>query len=236
MEMQKGDAGAELLNKELENPETLKAYKETFDDYKPSFFPRLFGGFLVWSGNLVYGKKPSYLKFRAVEVIARVPYHSWTSSAYTLLTLFYTNEKKAMQLADTAEFARFAQDNETMHVVVISCLAKSEESAGFFRHTLIPVLFSFFYFWVSYWLYLINPKYSFELNYLFEDHAFEQYSLFLEEQGEELKKKPFRSDFLDWYGRFPRSQYEFFVSVRNDELIHRNTSIREISKKLPDPI
>jgi hypothetical protein len=142
--------------------------------------------------------------------------------------MFYSNEQKAMRLSEVAKYARFAQDNETMHVVVISHLAKQEERAGIIRHTLIPMVFAFFYFWWSYLLYLINPRYSYELNYMFEDHAFEQYSLFLEKRAEELKKKPIQSDFLDWYGRHPRNQYDFFLSVRNDEIIHRNTSIREV--------
>jgi len=44
-----------------------------------------------------------------------------------------------------------------------------------------------------------------------------------------LKSKSIESEFLTWYGRHPRSQYEFFRSVRNDEIVHRNKSIHEIS-------
>jgi hypothetical protein len=231
MELQRGNEELELLNQQLNDPQALKDYKESLDNYKVSMLPRLLGRWLVWSGNVVYGKEPSYLKFRAVEVIARVPYHSWASSAYTLLTLFYSNEKKAMRLSNIAKYARLAQDNETMHVVVISQLAKIEEKAGFIRHTCIPMIFAFFYFWWSYWLFIIDPRYSYELNYMFESHAFEQYSRFLEKRGEELKKRPIHSDFLEWYGRHPHNQYEFFLSVRNDEIIHRNTSIEEINKK-----
>ncbi len=182
-------------------------------------------------GNLVYGREPSYLKFRAVEVIARVPYYSWTSAEYSLMTFFYTNQEKAMKLSNTTKFARMAEDNETMHVIVISQLAKAERKAGFIRHTLIPMLFAFFYFWSSYFLYLLKPRYSYELNYLFESHAFAQYDRFLELFGDELHKKPILNDFLDWYGRYPRSQYEFFLSVRNDEIIHRNMSIERIAEK-----
>lgn len=230
MELQRGDTDLEALNEALNDPQALEDYKRPFDNYKPAALPRLLGQWLVWSGNLVYSREPSYLKFRAVEVIARVPYQSWSSAAYTLLTLFYSDEKKAMALSNATKYARIANDNETMHVVVISQLAKGEERAGFFRHTLIPMVFAFFYFWWSYFLYLINPRYSYELNYMFENHAFEQYSLFLEKRGEELKKKPMMSEFLGWYGRHPRSQYEFFRSIRNDEIIHRNTSIKEIDE------
>ncbi|MCX6819674.1 MAG: hypothetical protein NT019_00060 [Candidatus Adlerbacteria bacterium] len=229
MELQRGNEQLETLNQTLNDPEELKKYKEAGDHYDPAPLPRLLGAWLVWWGNIVYGREPSYLKFRAVEVIARVPYHSWGSAAFTLLTLFYSNEQKAMHLSKVATYARLAGDNETMHVVVISGLAKNEEHAGVVRHTLVPMLFAFFYFCWSYILYFVKPRYSYDLNYMFENHAFEQYSRFLETHGEELQKKPMHSEFLAWYGRHPRTQYEFFLSVRNDEIIHRNTSIQEIN-------
>lgn len=221
----------ERLSRELTDPELLLAYKEPLDGYKVSFIPRLLGGFLVLCGNTVYGRKPSYLKFRAIEVIARVPYHSWSSAAYTLLTVFYSNEKKALELSNVSQFSRIAQDNETMHVVVISKLASEEQKVNFIVHTLMPMLFAFFYFWASYILYFINRRYSLELNYCFESHAFEQYDRFLKENEAALRAKPIESAFLSWYGRNPISQYDFFMGVRNDELIHRNLSIHAIRNR-----
>lgn len=218
----------ESLVAQLNDPLQLEEYKKPYDHYKPGLFPRILGSFLVGAGNLVYGEKPSYMKFRAVEVIARVPYHSWASAAYTLLTMFYSNEQKALKLSHITMFTRLAQDNETMHVVVVSQLARKEARGSVIIHTVIPMFFAFFYFWMSYLLYLINPKYGLELNYLFEQHAFDQYSRFLQTCGDELKRKPIASAFLEWYGRNPKNQYEFFQSVRNDEIIHRNRSIREI--------
>ncbi len=220
----------EKLSKELNDPEVHEAYKKLYDNYPVATLPLWLGKLLVWSGDTIYGNEPSYLKFRAVEVIARVPYQSWSSATYTLLTLFYRNEKKALELSYVTSFARLAHDNETMHVVVISKLASAEEKAGFIRHTVIPMVFALFYFWMSYFLYIIKPRYSYELNYLFESHAFAQYSRFLEKHGEKLKKKAVDSDFLTWYGRHPKNQYDFFLSIRNDELIHRNTSIEEIER------
>ena len=228
MELVAGDKELEALNIQLNDPEQLEAYKKTYDDYHPLLLPRILGSFLVLCGNVIYGRSPSYLKFRAVEIIARVPYHSWSSAAFTLLTLFFSDEKKALRLSNVARYSRIASDNETMHVVVISQLAKREERAGFVRHTAIPMLFAFFYFWTSYCLYLLRPRWSYELNYLFESHAFEQYGKFLEMRGEELKNKSVQSDFLNWYGRNPINQYDFFRSIRNDEIVHRNQSIKEV--------
>ncbi len=224
----RGDKDLEELNKKLNDDTFLEEYRRRYDNYKVSAIPRLLGSALVVFGDILYGRKPSYLKFRAIEVIARVPYHSWDSAAYTLLTVFYRNEKKAMKLGMSARFSRLAQDNETMHVVVISNLAVGRGRAGLVRHTILPMFFAFFYFWWSYVLYLVNPRYSFELNYVFENHAFEQYGLFLEMYGDELKQRGIYSDFLKWYGRTPANQYEFFLSIRNDEIIHRNSSIEEI--------
>jgi hypothetical protein len=214
----------------LVDEENLKAYKAGGDDYQVHWLPKIFGTTLVALGNLVFGEKPSYGKFKAVEVIARIPYQSWEIASYMFLTFFYTNEKKAIELSHTSHFGRAAQDNETMHVIVISQLAKKYGEDSFLIHTFVPLAFSFFYFVGSFILYVINPKYSFQLNYLFESHAFEQYARFVEENEETLKSKPIMSDFLALYGRFPKSEYELFVSIRNDELIHRNASQVEAAK------
>lgn len=226
----KGDVRLEQLVTSLNDDQFLKEYKGQYDNYKINFLPRILGKFLVLSGNIVYGKKPSYLKFRAVEIIARVPYYSWSAAAFTLMTLFFSNEEKALKYSEVARFSQFAQENETMHVVVISHLARNEQKVGFIRGSLIPIWFAFFYYWWSYVLYFINPKYSYQLNYMFESHAFEQYDWFLKLYEHDLKNKQCTSKFLDWYGRYPRNQYDFFLSVRNDEIIHRNNSIEEIKK------
>ncbi len=221
----------ENLVEKLNDDKYLAQYKSKYDFYKVSLLPEILGNLLVYAGNLFYGKEPSYLKFRAVEVIARVPYHSWTSAAYTLLTLFYTDEKRALDLARIKLFARHANDNETMHVVVVSHIVREEhKSSNVLLHSIIPMLFSFFYFWASYMLFLINKKWSYELNYLFEDHAYHQYSTFLSRYEDRLKNKTIESDFLRFYGRESANQYEFFRSVRNDEIVHRNYSIEEIDR------
>lgn len=231
MELIRGNVQLEHLNQKLNDEAFLAEYKSKYDDYKTDWLPSVLGNILVWSGNLVYGHEPSYLKFRAVEIIARVPYQSWSSAAYTMLTLFFTNEDKALELSKVTKFARMSNDNETMHVVVISHLVDIEhKKVNWFVHSLVPMLFAFFYFWMSYFLYFIKPKWSYELNFLFESHAFQQYSIFLNRYGERLKEKKVESNFLKWYGREPANQYDFFRSIRNDEIIHRNESIEEIAK------
>lgn len=214
----------EALLKTLEDSQILEEYKRSYDDYKVGIIPKILGSILVGTGNLVYGREPSYGKFKAVEVIARIPYQSWEVASYTLLTMFYSNEEKAIALSRLSAFSRVSQDNETMHVMVLSKLAKKYGEDGLIRHTLIPLLFSFFYAAASYILYLFSPKSALQLNYLFEDHAFSQYSKFVEHNKETLKDRHVLIDFLDFYGRDVKSEYDLFVSIRNDEIIHRNIS------------
>jgi ubiquinol oxidase len=218
----------ETLNRELDDPAVFAEYTEPCNQYRPGFIPRLLGGTLIRMGDLVYGKQPSYLKFRAIEIVARVPYHSWESAIYTLLTLFFRDPQRAMRLSQDAYFSRLAQDNETMHVVVISELSRRHVRAGVLRHTLIPMIFAFFYFWALYWLYFMSRRASYELNFVFESHAMEQYQEFLVRNETKLRHAPVGSNFLCWYGRELRTEYEFFRSVRNDEAIHRSTSMHLI--------
>lgn len=219
----------ESLARQLNDSQLRAEYARPFDGYRAGVVPRFFGSILIGFGNFVYGTCPSYAKFKAIEVIARIPYQSWEVAAYTLLSAFYGNEKRAIELSKISAFARVAQDNETMHVVVITAIAKRNHCVGFFRHTLIPLIFAFFYFWTIYLLYLCSRTASLELNYLFEAHAFQQYDEFLRTEGDRLKHTPLMSDFLAFYGREVKNEYEFFELVRNDELIHRNRSIREIT-------
>lgn len=224
----------EDLVRELNDPALRAQYAAPYDQYPAGVVPLALGAVLMAFGNLLYGFRPSYGKFKAIEVVARIPYQSWEVASYTLLSAFHGDEAHAMKLTRTAAFTRAAQDNETMHVVVISHLAKKARASGFFRHTLIPLLFALVYFWVIYFLYMLSHRAALELNYLFEKHAYSQYDRFLRENEELLRGLPCSSEFLNFYGRNPRNQYEFFESVRNDELIHRNRSIREIASYRAD--
>ncbi len=83
----------EALAHELRDPALRAAYARPLDHYRPGVVPRVLGALLVGSGDLVYGRAPSYAKFKAIEVIARIPYQSWEVATYTILTALYSNEK-----------------------------------------------------------------------------------------------------------------------------------------------
>jgi hypothetical protein len=222
---------SEELVHSLNDPALRATYAAPFDQYRATFIARLLGSLLIHSGTLIYGRKPSYAKFKAIEVIARIPYQSWEIAAYTILTALYSNERRAIELTKLNVFSRMAQDNETMHVVVLSQIVQRLHCQSFFRHTFIPFLFSFFYFWTVYVLFLFSRRAALDLNYLFESHAYTQYSKFLDAEGDRLRQIPVTSDFLAFYGRNADNEYELFESIRNDELIHRNRSVRKVQSR-----
>ena len=221
----------EALVRQLNDPALRTAYAHPYDDYRVGPIARVLGWLLVTSGTIVYGARPSYGKFKAIEVIARIPYQSWEVASYTLLTAFYGNEQRAIELTKTGAFSRMAQDNETMHVVVITQICKRLNCVGPIRHMLVPLVFAFFYFWTIYLLYMVHRRSALELNYLFENHAYHQYQQFLEENEQDLSDRVCDYEFLQLYGRHVRSEYELFELIRNDELVHRNRSIREIEAR-----
>ncbi len=221
----------EALLKQFKDKEKLKSYKERYDNLPTSFFPRLLAKILFGTVDIIYGKKPSIRKFKVIEVVARVPYQTWEFANYLLTTNFYTNEEKALKFASRGDFGKFAQDNETMHVVVISQICKKEHRGNWPIHTFIPIVLAYIYFIISTILYLISSKYSYELNYLFENHAYNQYEWFIKDHADDLEKKSLKSKFLDFYGRPAKNQLAFFEAVKNDEIIHRNQSAIEMVKQ-----
>lgn len=217
----------EELCRALLETEVFEKYRANEESLSVGLIAKILGLFLVTMGNLVYGNKPSYAKFKALEIVARIPYQSWEVATYILLSFFYADEEKAIKLSKVSFYSRVAQDNETMHVVLMALLAKKYNQGNFLVHSFLPVVFSFFYFWGIFILYTFHRKSAFELNYLFESHAFEQYQYFIDQEGERLQRASLQSTFLSFYGRSVKNEYELFISIRNDELIHRNQSARE---------
>ena len=180
--------------------------------------------------DIMYGKKPSLGKFRVLEVVARIPYQSWEVTHYFLTTHLYMNERRVIDLFRDSEFARSAQDNETMHVVVITQMCKSEKTGtGILRFYITPLLIAYLYAIFCLLFYFFTPRKAYELNYIFEDHAREQYTIFLA-NNEQFKEKPLRSKFLEVYSRANANYHDFFAGVRDDEINHRDRSLEAMQE------
>ncbi|MDQ5952352.1 MAG: ubiquinol oxidase [Patescibacteria group bacterium] len=221
-----------LQNQETEavklcNADFRQATFDAYKDFRAATAPKILARALFMATDLVYGKAPSYNKFYAIEIIARIPYQSWEMWSYIVQTLYFSQEQKTIELGELAHFSRVAQDNETMHVVVIGTILQKQHSL---IRLAFPFILSFIYFQACFLLHLLSRTWAYELNFLFEEHAYRTYDAFLQRESEQLKQAPLDSAYLKWYGRDVKNQYEFVELVRNDELLHRNASVTHMKR------
>ena len=184
-------------------------------------------GLLFWSMNLFYGRKRSLSKFKVLEVIARVPYQAWEHVAYVAMTHMYSKPDFARRIFEFVRESRHQQDNEQWHLLILEDLThKKGIKENLLLHRVLPQFAAFFYYQISWILYLIKPSLSYRLNAQFEDHAEHEYMLFVKENPE-LEEEPFDSDFIGDYGNFC-SMADMFRQISLDERQHKLDSLERI--------
>src|SRR3972149_5235162 len=108
--------------------------------------------------DLLYGRRKTLSKFKVLEVIARVPYQSWEHVAYIAITHTHADPDFARHVFDRVKESRVQQDNEQWHLLILEELAgKKAIHESFFKHWLIPQMIAFFYYHISWLLYVIRP-------------------------------------------------------------------------------
>ena len=178
--------------------------------------------------DLVYGKKRTLSKFKVLEIIARVPYQSWEHVAYIAMTHTYSTPGFARRVFEFVKESRDQQDNEQWHLLILEELVqKKGVKENFLFARVIPQLLAFFYYHVSWILYVIQPRLSYALNADFEDHAEHEYMLFVRENPA-FENLPFSSDFEADYGRFA-SLADLFRQIGVDERHHKEESLNRIA-------
>ena len=179
--------------------------------------------------DIAYGRKRTLSKFKVLEVIARVPYQAWEHVAYIGLTHTYSKPGFARKVFEFVQESRHQQDNEQWHLFILEELVQQEgKTEGFIRYRLLPQVIAFFYYHVSWLLYVIKPSLSYRLNAHFEDHAEHEYMAYVAEHPE-LETAPFESEFKKEYGEFP-SLADFFRQVALDERMHKLDSLKRIER------
>ncbi len=171
--------------------------------------------------DLVYGKERTLEKFRVLEVVARVPYQAWESVAYVAMTHTSKNPDFARRVYDRARIARVEQDNEQWHLLILEELTRNE-CRPWLRGRIIPQILAVSYYQLSWILFVIRPKWSYQLNADFEDHAAHEYALLVQEQPE-WETTPFESQFHDDFGDYD-SLADMFRQIGYDEALHRQES------------
>lgn len=177
--------------------------------------------------DLVYGAGRTLSKFKVLEVIARVPYQSWEHVAYIAMTHTYGKPHFARRVFDFVKESRAQQDNEQWHLLILEeMVQKKGIPENYFLARVLPQIVAFFYYHVSWLLYVMKPEWSYGLNADFEDHAEHEYMEFVRENPA-LEKAPFESDFKKDYGEFA-SEADMFRNIGLDERHHKEESIERI--------
>jgi ubiquinol oxidase len=185
---------------------------------------------LLFTGlDLFYGRPRALSKFKVLEVIARVPYQAWEHVAYVAMTHTYEDPNFARNIFNFVSEARHQQDNEQWHLLILEeMIHRKGIREGFLRYRLLPQIIAFFYYHISWLLYVIRPGLSYELNAHFEDHAEHEYMEFVRENPD-LEGTPFESVFERDYGSF-ESQADLFRQIGLDERHHKEESLARMEQ------
>ncbi len=209
-----------MTNLEAEQARTLRSPRRNYG---------MLAQMLFISMDLFYGKKRSLSKFKVLEIVARVPYQAWEHVAYIAMTHTYAKPNFARRIFEFIQESRHQQDNEQWHLLILEELAQKKGlKENFLLHRVIPQFIAFFYYHVSWILYVIQPALSYSLNADFEDHAEHEYMNYVQEQAE-LEGERFESDFKEDYGDF-KNLADLFRRIGLDERLHKEESLARIAR------
>lgn len=184
---------------------------------------------LFVSLDLVYGKPRTMLKFRVLELIARVPYQAWEQVAYIAITHTFERSGFARRIYDRVEEARTQQDNEQWHLFILEELMEQDGGRpGMLRALVIPQAVAFVYYQLSWLLYVLRPAWSYRLNADFEDHAEHEYMGLVAEHPE-WDEVAWSSDISHDYGTFA-SRADLFRQIGYDERVHKLESVARMQE------
>lgn len=195
----------------------------------PRLRPGILARLLFLTMDLLYGRRRTLSKFKVLEVVARVPYQAWEHVAYVAMTHKYGTPDFARRVFEFVSESRHQQDNEQWHLLILEEMVHAQGlREGFVRYRVAPQLLAFFYYHVSWILYVLNPRWSYQLNAHFEDHAEHEYMEFVREHPE-LEDAPFVSTFEEDYGSF-ESQADLFRRIGLDERLHKLESLERMER------
>ena len=206
--------------------ETLESEQERTLDSPRRKYGLLARFLFIWM-DFFYGKRRTLSKFKVLEVIARVPYQSWEHVAYIAMTHTYKAPHFARRIFDFIRESRTQQDNEQWHLLILEEMTQKKAlRENFFFYLILPQFMAFFYYHVSWVLYVMKPAWSYTLNADFEDHAEHEYMAFVKENPA-FEKELFESEFTADYGHFA-SLADLFRNIGLDERHHKDESLARI--------
>jgi ubiquinol oxidase len=166
-----------------------------------------------------------------LEVVARIPYFSYTSCLHLLSTLGWWRSPELMNIHHAEEL------NEAFHLAVMESLGGDRRWGDRFMafHAAIA------YYWFLVVMFFLSPASSYGFSELLEGHAVDTYAQLLEENAETLRALPapdvarvYFEDFIYYFDAFQmerdtvrrpdiNSLYDVFVNIFRDEEEHVKT-------------
>ncbi|MCK5073743.1 MAG: hypothetical protein KAQ98_09985 [Bacteriovoracaceae bacterium] len=199
----------------VEQEKTLKSQRMNYG---------LFARLLFFMMDVFYGKKRTLVKFRILELLARIPYQAWEQGAYCDITRKYENTGRAYKIHQFLKKTREQQDNELWHLLILEELIQNMNiKENYIYHGIFPQLAAFMYYIASWLIYKINPRISFTFNAWFEDHAEHEYMLFTKENPQ-FDQMEFDSTFKSVYGDY-KTYGDVFRRIGVDERKHKKESL-----------
>jgi ubiquinol oxidase len=154
----------------------------------------------------LYGAPRTLEKFRVLELVARVPYQAWENVAYVAVTHTARQHGFARRVFDRVRTARWEQDNEQWHLLILEELSRDEPRSGFVRSRVIPQILAFAYYQLSWFMFVIRPAYA----YLVDEHP-------------EWEGLPYDGEFVSDFGDYD-SLADLFRQIGYDERLHKQES------------
>ncbi|MDP9861030.1 MULTISPECIES: alternative oxidase [Streptosporangium] len=202
------------------------AQRETLDSPRMEY--GLLAKMMFKPVDLLYGREGSYTKFAMLEIIARVPYQAWERMGYWALHRHHGRSALARRVFDRIVEARADQDNEQWHLLIMQDLVqRNGDRQNWLLHRLAPWFIAFFYYHVSWVLFLVRPELSYRLNAEFEDHAEHEYMTYVAEHPE-LEFQPDPGTYAAEYGRYA-SVADLLRQIGHDERVHKLDSLENVS-------
>jgi ubiquinol oxidase len=179
--------------------------------------------------DVVYGRPRSLSKFKVLEVIARVPYQAWEHVAYVAVTHRYSRPTFARRIFERVSESRDQQDNEQWHLLILEDLVeRSGKRENFLRYRLFPQVIAMAYYYLSWFLYVLQPAWSYRLNADFEDHAEHEYAELVQENPT-FDETPYDGPFVEEYGAYA-TVGDLFRQIGHDERVHKEESLARMAE------
>jgi ubiquinol oxidase len=217
----------------LTPPQLRDAQTQTLD--APRLRYSLLARTLFKAMDLGYGRTRTLVKFTMLEFIARVPYQAWERMGYLALARYRSRSALARRVFERIVESRAEQDNEQWHLLILQDLVQRRGlRQSFLLHRLAPWLIAFFYYHVSWLLFVIRPEWSYRLNADFEDHAEHEYMAYVAEHPE-LETQPDPGSYAAQYGQYG-SLADLFRQIGHDERIHKLDSLANMQAPRPEQV